>query len=178
MSVLCLQVQPFLCCNALGDDRVVPVLVAPAAPPDLRRLYSFSRMVGTSCPSIRKRPGDRDKLAPSSLRSLTVDKSMALSIRLGLPILRPTRWLVLRLSTCLRNTRVQRSLHKNLITSNVSLNLGRSRENLRTRGRLCQSRPFSRIAQTPSSTPDQPGTASTHLSTSPCPTLYPRVSSL
>lgn len=43
---------------------------------------------------------------------------------------RHTRWLVLRLSICFRKTSVHMSLQRNLITSNVSVNRGRSRENL------------------------------------------------
>lgn len=41
-----------------------------------------------------------------------------------------TLWFVLRLSTCFLKTSVHRSLHRNLITSRVSLNRGRSLENL------------------------------------------------
>lgn len=41
-----------------------------------------------------------------------------------------TRWLVLRLSICLRNTIIHRSLQMNLITSSVSTILGLSLENL------------------------------------------------
>lgn len=38
----------------------------------------------------------------------------------------PTLWFVLRLSTCFLNTAVQKSLHRNLITSSVSPRRGRS----------------------------------------------------
>lgn len=41
-----------------------------------------------------------------------------------------TRWFVFKLSICFRNTKVHRSLHRNLITSNVSVKRGRSLENL------------------------------------------------
>lgn len=42
-----------------------------------------------------------------------------------------TRWLVFRLSICFLNRIVHRSLQRNLITSRLSVNRGRSRENLR-----------------------------------------------
>ena len=41
-----------------------------------------------------------------------------------------TRWFVFRLSICFLKTSIHMSLHRNLITSNVSVNLGRSLENL------------------------------------------------
>lgn len=41
-----------------------------------------------------------------------------------------TRWFVLRLSICFLKTSIQRSLHRNLITSSVSVNRGRSLLNL------------------------------------------------
>jgi hypothetical protein len=40
------------------------------------------------------------------------------------------RWFVLRLSICLRNSRVQRSLQRNLMISSGVVGLGESRENL------------------------------------------------
>ena len=43
-----------------------------------------------------------------------------------------TRWLVFKLSICFLNRTVHRSLHKNLITSRLSLKRGRSRENLQS----------------------------------------------
>ena len=45
-------------------------------------------------------------------------------------IKRHTLWFVLRLSICFLKTSVQMSLHRNMMTSRVSLNRGRSRENL------------------------------------------------
>lgn len=49
-----------------------------------------------------------------------------------------TLWFVFKLSTCFLKRVVQRSLHRNLITSRLSVKRGRSRENLR-RGHFSSS---------------------------------------
>lgn len=108
-----------------------------------------------------------------------------------------TRWFVFKLSICFLNSTVHRSLQRNLITSRLSLNRGRSRENLDELVDVSQriqylvfNIPPANLNMTEDSAPlpsevwctrarleDRGGgycIAFTHLSARPCPTRYPR----
>ena len=105
------------CAEPCGGLNPLPAELAPLLPQ--ANAYSCVKRVESCCRSERRRP-ERD--GPVSLGVPTTAFGHLKCLR--------TRWFVLRLSICLRNTNVQRSLHRNLITSKVSRKRGRSRENL------------------------------------------------
>jgi len=87
--------------------------------PGRRSRCSCAKMAETSCRSARRPPSSQYQFC--SGKSSRPRRQML------------TLWFVFRLSTCFRKTSVHRSLQRNLMTSSVSLNRGRSREKLSRR---------------------------------------------
>ena len=138
--------------------RVVSLLLAPSSRLLLVRPCSSGQMVGMhyrsrhrlpitkeSCISLCEQMGSHNIFLIHFSSPVLVTKIMsfflqffsswlssfsAFEIELDSAGGRRTRWFVFKLSICFRNRTVHKSLQRNLITSRLSVNRGRSRENL------------------------------------------------
>jgi hypothetical protein len=121
-----------------GGDNSVNIPPEPLKPHHRAQPYSFSQRAGMHYPSRRIRPVPKRILATPFLTVLDRGVKEYFSIDIGkaswaLALVQRTRWFVFKLSICFLNRTVHKSLHRNLMTSRLSVNRGRSRENLFTR---------------------------------------------